>query len=234
MKKIFASGSCRLLTSINTGRDKLLPIHSMYYNFIGTNFLGKFHNTKQHIQFIEWILEKKELPLSISENFFTHVNKSHDNRAKRDNIDFQIKRKNIRDNFDSCDCFIFELCSIKKYELDSFQVQHELCNNYKISIQSEQEIYNDLLYLLTLLPSNKKIIFQCHFRPNIIYNNKSKAIKNREIIYNILKNLCDNNDQLVLHDPSDIIKNDRSLLRGDTHWNDKGHKKNFNKILELV
>jgi len=91
MKPIFASGSCRLLTTINNRRDKLLPIHSMYYNFIGNNFLGKFHNIKQHIQFIEWILEKKELPLSISENFFTHVNKSL--QGKRDNIDFQIKRK---------------------------------------------------------------------------------------------------------------------------------------------
>ena len=58
MKKIFASGSCRLLTTINNGRNKLIPIHSMYSNFIGTNFLGKFHNTKQHIQFIEWILGK--------------------------------------------------------------------------------------------------------------------------------------------------------------------------------
>ena len=90
------------------------------------------------------------------------------------------------------------------------------------------------MHLLTLLPSNKKIIFQCHFRPNIIYNDKSKAIKNREIIYNILKKLCDNNDQLVLHDPSDIIKNDHSIYDGNTHWNGKGHKKNFNKILELV
>tara|TARA_B110000208_G_scaffold146802_1_gene177152 strand:+ start:180 stop:794 length:615 start_codon:yes stop_codon:yes gene_type:complete len=204
----------------------------MYYIFIGTNFLGKFHNTKQHIQFIEWILEKKELPLSISKKFFTHVNQTFP--GKRDNIDFQIKRKNIRDNFDSCDCFIFELCSIKKYELDSCQVQDELCKKYKISIQSEQEIYNDLLYLLTLLPSNKKIIFQCHFRPNIIYNDNSKAIKNREMIYNILKKLCDNNDQLVLHDPSNIIKNDHSIYDGHNHWNNKGHEKNFNKILESV
>ena len=238
MKTIFASGSCRVLASISTGKDKLLPIHSLYYNFHGKNFLGKFHNTKQHIQFIEWILGKKELPLSISKKFFTHVNRTLFPDAYRDNIDFQIKRKNIRDNFDSCDCFIFELCSINKYELDGFQVQHELCDNYNHSIQSEEEIYNDLLYLLTLLPSNKKIIFQCHFRPNIIYNDKSKAIKNREIIYNILKKLCDNNDQLVLHDPSDLIKNDDSLWRmsfGDPfHWSERGLEMNFNKILELV
>ena len=154
--------------------------------------------------------------------------------GKKDNIDFQIKRKNIRENFDSCDCFIFEICSIKKYELDGFQVQHELCNNSNNSIQSEEEIYNDLSYLLTLLPSNKKIIFQCHFRPNIILNDENKAIENREIIYNILIRFCNNNDNVLLHDPSDIIKNDHSIYDGGDHWKLKGHIRNFSTILTLV
>ena len=234
MKTIFASGSCRLLISINSDRDKLLPIHSLYYNFIGINFLGKFHNTKQHIQFIEWILGKRELPWKILNKFFTHVNRTFLPKKRRDKINYRRKRKIIRDNFDSCDCFIFEICSIKKYELNGFQVQHELGKDYKISIQSEQEIYNDLLYLLTLLPSNKKIIFQCHFRPNIIHNDESKAIINREMIYNILKKLCDNNDKLLLHDPSEIIKNDHSIYNGGDHWQEEGYKRNFNKILELL
>lgn len=236
MKTIFASGSCRLMTSINDGRDELIPIHSMYCNFIGTNFLGKFHNTKQHIQFIEWILGKKELPLSISKKFFTHVNKALGSFKKRpniDNVDLQTKRKNIRESFHNCDCFIFEICSIKKYEIEDYQVQHELCSDYNMSIQTRQEIYEDLLYLLTLLPSNKKIIFQCHFRPNI-YNHKSKSIKNREIIYDILKEFCDNNDRLFLHDPSHIIKNDRSTLNNPGHWSPRGHEKNFKRILELL
>jgi hypothetical protein len=51
--KIFSSGSCRLLATINNGYDKVVPIHSMFHNFVGINFLGKLHNTKQHIQFIK-------------------------------------------------------------------------------------------------------------------------------------------------------------------------------------
>ena len=47
-------------------RDKIIPIHSMYHNYIGTNFLTILHNTKQHIQFIDWILGNKELPLKIT------------------------------------------------------------------------------------------------------------------------------------------------------------------------
>ena len=42
---VFASGSCRLLTSINNGYSKIIPIHSMFYNFTGINFMGKLHNT---------------------------------------------------------------------------------------------------------------------------------------------------------------------------------------------
>ena len=47
--KVFGSGSCRLLTTIHNGRGKIEPIHSMFHNFVGINFLGKQHNTKQHI-----------------------------------------------------------------------------------------------------------------------------------------------------------------------------------------
>jgi len=34
----------------------------MFHNFVGINFLGKLHNTKQHIQFIKFI--KDEIILS--------------------------------------------------------------------------------------------------------------------------------------------------------------------------
>ena len=53
---VFSSGSCRLLLVINTGLHKINSLHSLNYNFIGQNFLGKLHNTRQHIQFLRWIL----------------------------------------------------------------------------------------------------------------------------------------------------------------------------------
>ena len=71
LKKVFASGSCRLLTTIHNGRDKIIPIHSMFSNFFGVNFLGKLHNTKQHIQFIKFIKDEITLPPDILSKFLT-------------------------------------------------------------------------------------------------------------------------------------------------------------------
>ena len=69
--KIFSSGSCRLVTTINNGYDKVFPIHSMFYNFVGINFLGKLHNTKQHIQFIKFIKDEIILSDDILTKFLT-------------------------------------------------------------------------------------------------------------------------------------------------------------------
>ena len=66
--KIFYSGSCRLVTTINNGFNKVVPIHSMFHNFVGINFLGKLHNTKQHIQFIK---DEIILPDDILSKFLT-------------------------------------------------------------------------------------------------------------------------------------------------------------------
>lgn len=54
--KVFCSGSCRVLISIGDGRNKIDPMHSLFYNFVGVNFLGKLHNSKQNLQFIKYIL----------------------------------------------------------------------------------------------------------------------------------------------------------------------------------
>jgi len=37
--KVFSSGSCRLLTTLYDGYGKVKPIHSMFRNFMGINFL---------------------------------------------------------------------------------------------------------------------------------------------------------------------------------------------------
>jgi len=69
--KIFSSGSCHLVITINNGYDKVFPIHSMFHNFVGINFLGKLHNTKQHIQFIKFIKDELTLSNNILSKFLT-------------------------------------------------------------------------------------------------------------------------------------------------------------------
>jgi hypothetical protein len=59
--KIFCSGSCRLLTTLRN-TSKIENIHLIEEpNFKGINFLGKFHDTKSHIQFIKFIKGEVEL-----------------------------------------------------------------------------------------------------------------------------------------------------------------------------
>jgi len=229
--KVFASGSCRLVTTINHGYSLIIPIHSMIENFRGINFLGKLHNTKQHLQFINWLLDKIELPSSILSAFLTSYGKYNNSDKNIESRELNPEKKsNIKSQFDLCDAYIFEICSLKLYEKDGHQVQYELTNDYITQLQSEEDLYTDLTTIRNILPSNKKLIFQTHFRPNIIYNDVSRVIEKRESIYNIVDLFCKNNENTYHYDPSIIIKEDHSLFDGDTHLSPAGHSKSFDFI----
>lgn len=226
MKKVFASGSCRLLTTLHNGRGMIEPIHSMFRNFTGINFLGKLHNTKQHIQFIQWLHDRIELPPHILESFLTSYSKSigyidHPSRLPS-------KKKEIRDAFNECEYYIIEVCSLKLYEKEGYQVQFELTHDYRTVVQSEESLYNDLEILYNLLPAGKTLILQTHFRPNIIYNDPSKAIEKREAIYTVVESFCKLHENAHQYDPSILVQSDKSLFDGDTHFTEVGHAASFN------
>ena len=230
--KVFSSGSCRLLVKLHNGRGKIEPIHSMFHNFVGINFLGKLHNTKQHIQFIKWINDKIELPEDILSSFLTSYGLYGNSRGGMESLELNpIKKKNIKDAFNDCQCYIVEICSMKLYERNGFQVQHELTDEYTHVLQSEEDLYNDLIILRSLIPEGKKLIIQTHFRPNIIYSNTSRMIVKRQIIYNVVNRFCNTHANVYLYDPSIILK-DTSLFDGDTHFNDRGFEKSFQYLYE--
>ena len=225
--KIFSSGSCRLVRTIHNGYDKVVPIHSMFRNFFGINFLGKLHNTKQHIQFVKFIKDEIILPGDILSKFLT----SYSNRVGcEDKSLLQLKKDNIKKQFDDCEYYLFEICSLKLYQNDGFEVQHELtgCHNY--ILQTEDELIEDLQVIRQLIPMNKKILFQVHFRPNIIYNDPNKTIEKREIIYNVINKFCEENENTYIYDPSILIKTNHSLFDGDTLFSESGHIESFNYI----
>jgi hypothetical protein len=231
--KVFASGSCRLITTIHNGRGKIEPIHSMFHNFIGINFLGKLHNIKQHIQFIKWIHDEIEIPENILSSFLTSYGLYDNSRNGMESFDLNpIKKQNIKDAFKECDYYIFEICSLKLYEKNGYQVQFELTNDYTCILQSETDLYKDLKILKDLIPNGKKILFQIHFRPNIIYNDTSKSIDKREIIYNVVNNFCNTHEGAYLYDPSILLNKDKSLYDNDTHFNDRGYEISFNYIFD--
>jgi hypothetical protein len=126
-----------------------------------------------------------------------------------------MKVSNILDEFTKCDYYIFEICSLKLYEKDGYQVQFEL-NDTAYKLQTEDDLFNDLKILRSIIP-NKRIIFQSHFR--------HKTTANRDIIYNTIYRFCKENSNVYLHDPT--VLSDPDLLENDTHFNDKGYSTNF-------
>lgn len=230
--KIFCSGSCRLLTAINTGYDKVTPIHSMFRNFTGNNFMGKLHNTKQHIQFIKFIKNKIIIPPEILPKFLTSYNESSCNCKCEDFSLIPSKIENIQKDFDNCEWYLFEICSLKLYRYKGFEVQFEHTDEYETIIQSESELLYDLKEIRNMIPKNKKILFQVHFRPNIIYNNENQKIDKRETIYNVIKQFCEMEDNTYMYDPSIIIRDCHGLYDGDTHFHQPGHEASFKYIYD--
>jgi hypothetical protein len=229
MVKVFLSGSCRLLTTIGDGRGKIEPIHSMFHNFVGINFLGKLHNSKQHIHFVKWIHDEIELPPDILSSFLTSYSTKDGIESSELNPE---KKNNIRAAFKECDYYIFEICSLKLYERRGYQVQFELTDLYETTLQSDADLCADLRMLRDMIPEEKRIIFQVHFRPNIIYHSDSTAIDKRETIHRVVSEFCGANKNVRIYDPSIVIRADKTLFDGDTHFTDKGHETSFNYLYE--
>ena len=226
---VFASGSCRLMTTINNGRNKIRPLHSMFYNFEGINFLGKLHNTKQHIQFIRFIQGDLEIPLDILQGFLTSCHKGSQHLCSGE---ISTKIKNIKDEFDECSVYIFEICSLKLYEKNGFQVQFELTNDHTETLQTKDELRNDLIQLINMIPKNKRIVFQCHFRMNIMWNDQKCMIQNREDIFDVLQQVASEFNNVRVYDPSEYLKNNKSSLSDATHFNEQGHVQSFDYIFD--
>jgi hypothetical protein len=224
---VFVSGSCRLLTVINSGYRKISPIHSMFYNFAGVNFLGKLYNTKQHIQFIKFIKDEIDIPNDILKKFLT----SYSNIQNCEDITLiPVKNQNIKSKFIGCEWYIFEICSLKLYKNNGFDVHHELTSEYNFVLQTGDELLSDLHTIRELIPLHKKILFQVHFRPNIIFNSEDKKIHKREIIYNVVNQYCKNTKNTYMYDPSILLKTNHSFMHNDSHFTHIGHRASFDYI----
>jgi hypothetical protein len=243
----FASGSCRLLKTIGLGIKKIIPLHALFLDDLaGINFLGKLNDIKQHIQFIKFINNIIEIPYDILKLFLSAFNYRKWKYSNiYDNIEIiPSKIKNIKDNFINCHVYIFEISSLKTYLYKNYYVQYEQYHNNipydcQLIIQDKNDLLNDLNILISLIPNNKKIIFQCNFRPNIIYNDDSLKIPNREIIYETLIDFAKDKNNIFIYDPSILIKNDPSILIKDDllYENDIftniGYEKSFEYLYNL-
>lgn len=238
----FSSGSYRLLKSIGLGIKKIYPLHALFLDdLIGINFLGQLNDIKQHIQFIKFINNIIEIPYDILKLFLTAFNyKKWKHNNIYDNIEIiPSKIKNIQDNFYNCSVYIFEISSLKTYLYKNYYVQYEQYHNNipyecELTIQNKDDLLNDLNILISFIPNNKKIVFQCNFRPNIIHNDESLKIPNRELIYETLIKFAKNKNNILIYDPSILIKENLSYIDENYIFTDIGYTKSFEYLYNLL
>lgn len=238
---VFASGSCRLLVSLSDGRltdgrQVVRPLHAlMLHGFLGNNFLCKLHNTRQHIQFLRLIDGSLAVPDDILASFLT----SHNQTKWRGRVpgDNAAKLRSLRDAFHECSVYMFEICSMKLYERDGYQVQFELTDDYTMARQTVDDLVRDLETLVGMVPAGRRIVFQSHFRPQIVSGALSDAdgggrVQSREDIFHALRLVASRHANVLVHDPSELIRADRAMLGDPTHFSPMGYQKNFAHVYE--
>lgn len=242
MLSVFASGSCRLLSILRRGHELVHPIHSMNsgtHHDDGINFLGKLHNVKQHIQFVRFIKGAITIPEHILSRFLLCYS---DTYPKGESVCAE-RLECLQEQIIHCDRYIFEICSLNIYEYEGYQLQHELFQDAPKNMfdnklveyqQTTDDLYRDLESLCELLPSTKPIIFVCHFRHNIIWDDPEKAVPKRELIYQTLSTLEKKYPNVYLYDPSLFLSNHREYYDGDNHYYDRYAKEIFTGMYETI
>lgn len=250
---VFTSGSCRILSSILDGRNKIVPVHQMCgnstnhrFDLDGPDFLGKLHSTLQHIQFMRFLLQEINLPNEVLGRFLTAYSNTFPERHPFEKEDvIQGKLQRLRENIKTCNLFIFEICSLKAYETkindETFQFQFEHKDSKPIVPCSEQnvecierkisaeELLLSLEDLYQLIPNvhSKKVILIGHFRHNVIWNDPSLAIESRETIYHALKTFQTKHSNIQVCDPSLYLMTYKDHYDKDTHFFDHAYPHYF-------
>lgn len=248
--KIFASGSCRILQTLeNLNNDKKIKdveiIHTLKNekNYLGKNFIGKMHNVKQHIQLIKFLRKEIIIPTAILPYVFSTCNKTKMLYKKRQN--YEISKDILTNEINNIDVYVFEICSIKEYNQKGYYLMEPLLDgkiNYNTNNLSYDNLVNDIEQLIKLV--DKPVILQTHFRPNIFFDNETMQINNREIIYKACCHIKSLHNNVYVHDPSELIKlhgYDKMLVNEKknnmtlyNHFTKFGHETNKKYIYKLI
>ena len=207
---IFASGSCRVLSPIYHIKDVEI-IHGIRNGYYGEDSAGYLFNIKQHIQFLKFIKNETELPDHIKRCFLT----TYSPKYLPQNINLTLNRQQIfldrsREQITRCKIFIFEICSLKIYEVihENIVYQTSLFSDTAISYkQTSDDFIKDLNTLINMCPSDSLIILQTHIRPHIL-NKNNPFIEQRNTIYNLLLNNLHLFPNVVMLDPATLFTKD--------------------------
>lgn len=248
-KKIscFVSGSCRVLCLFdeNIIDKKFDSIHSanLYTGKGGVDFIGKLHTADQHLTFLKYIngdiyINEEDLQKLFSmktERVLGYISSCPEYIFEKSigNLYYRLMEQNI---------FIFEICSIKKNinYITKISRQSELINEKdketNLLINNEETFKKDLFELIdyvNLKYNYPLIIFNGHIR-NWLFNPQHKFIKERQLIYETLKEIENTYKNIKTVDPSDVITSED--LNDDWHYNEQGlnkmHVLLFNTIVD--
>jgi len=133
---------------------------------------------------------------------------------------------------EECDIYIFEICSMKTYtDITKMYQTNYVDKNCVVHSQNAEDLYNDLHIIRGLFPPDKIVIFQTHFRLNLIYNDESQSIDARNTIYETVKKFTENSKNTFICDPNEIIIT-LDYLKDSNHWSDIGIIACFNYYKE--
>lgn len=234
MYKIFGSGTCRLLHTFYVGQNIINSIHSYCgREFHGNNFMGKQKNSRNHIQFLKYIKGEIDLPVDIKNDFFSayHIEYEEYKRPKDPDINLQ----SLRNEIDTCDVYLFEIASIKIQTRDNYCVSDENTTNYLQTVQTKEELINDLEEIIRVVGINKKIIFLNHLRLDQFGG--GPVIENRETVYWAIYETCQKNPNVYQYDPTLMVKNKSDYKRyfaDPWHYTPEGMNINFNNLYNLI
>ena len=65
-----------------------------------------------------------------------------------------------------------------------------------------------------------------------LYNDSTKMIEKREIIYNTLLKFCNDNNNCFLYDPSIVLQKDNLLFDNDNHFYANGYDASFKYLCD--
>ena len=236
MYTVFGSGTCRLLCALDLGNNiqKINPIHTFYgRDFRGINFMGKQKNTRNHIQFLKYIKNQIELPYDIKNDFFSVYHKEYEIHRRPENPDLNLK--NIQDNFDNCDFYLFEISAIKIQQRGNYYISDENTNDFKQTVLTKEELKTDLEEIIRLVGEDKKIIFLNHLRLNQFGG--GPLIQNRETVYSGIYEICQKYDNVYQYDPTQMIETKehyKKYFNDPWHYSGEGMQLNFENIYNLM
>jgi len=236
MYSVFGSGTCRILCALDLGNNthKIKPIHTFYgRDFRGINFMGKQKNSRNHIQFLKYIKNEIELPEDIKNDFFSIYHKEYDINTRPENPDLNLQ--NLRDNFDNCDFYIFEIASIKIQMRGDFYVSDENTTNFTQTVLTKEELLKDLEEIICLVGKEKNIIFLNHLRLNQFDGGPS--IQNRETVYSSIFEICQKYENVYQYDPTDMVKSKahyKKYFNDPWHYSGEGMMLNIENICNLM